>query len=258
MTNKTRGTAVAAQQNTQPSISHDQSFSLIASAIEKGQASIEVIERLVDLQDRQQAKKARADFYDAMSSFQSYLPLIRKQGEASFQTRNGGNMSYSFARLEDIDAAIRPELVNHGLSYRYETKSEQGRIEVTCIVTHRSGHSERATMASVADQSGNKNAIQQVGSTITYLQRYTLVAAFGLTTADSDRDGVEPEPQQPSDDGSEFLKILPDMIEQLYQKKRTPKELSDFIEKKTGVLLNGFQVLLLEKIESIFTTKQGE
>src|SRR5690606_10591416 len=39
------------------------------------------------------------------------------------------------------------------------------------------------------DGSGNKNAIQGIGSTSTYLQRYTLSAAFGLTTADEDDDG---------------------------------------------------------------------
>jgi hypothetical protein len=40
-----------------------------------------------------------------------------------------------------------------------------------------------------ADATGNKNPVQQIGSTVTYLQRYTLLAATGLATSDSDDDG---------------------------------------------------------------------
>lgn len=45
-------------------------------------------------------------------------------------------------------------------------------------------------MRAPSDLSGNKNAIQAIGSTTTYLMRYTLIAAFGLTTADEDNDGA--------------------------------------------------------------------
>ena len=44
-------------------------------------------------------------------------------------------------------------------------------------------------MESGLDTSGAKNDIQQKGSTQTYLQRYTLIGALGLTTADEDNDG---------------------------------------------------------------------
>jgi hypothetical protein len=37
-----------------------------------------------------------------------------------------------------------------------------------------------------ADQSGAKNSIQAIGSTISYLQRYTLKAALGLAAANDD------------------------------------------------------------------------
>src|SRR6185503_4639414 len=37
-----------------------------------------------------------------------------------------------------------------------------------------------------ADASGSKNAIQAIGSTLTYLQRYSLVQALGLAAAEDD------------------------------------------------------------------------
>ena len=41
-------------------------------------------------------------------------------------------------------------------------------------------------MSAGRDDSGNKNSIQAVGSTTTYLQRYTLKAALGLAASDDD------------------------------------------------------------------------
>ncbi|MNL48938.1 ERF superfamily protein [compost metagenome] len=43
-------------------------------------------------------------------------------------------------------------------------------------------------MQAMPDNSGKKNAIQQVASTITYLQRYTLLAATGVATKGQDDD----------------------------------------------------------------------
>ena len=54
---------------------------------------------------------------------------------------------------------------------------------MTCVLSHRDGHFEETTLTAGRDDSGKKNAIQQVGSTITYLQRYTLKAALGLAAA---------------------------------------------------------------------------
>ena len=54
-------------------------------------------------------------------------------------------------------------------------------------------------MTALADKTGSKNAVQAIGSTVTYLQRYTLIGALGITTADDDMDArinneiVDPE-----------------------------------------------------------------
>ena len=43
-------------------------------------------------------------------------------------------------------------------------------------------------MTGAPDTSGSKNSIQSRGSAVSYLQRYSLVGALGLTTADEDMD----------------------------------------------------------------------
>ena len=44
-------------------------------------------------------------------------------------------------------------------------------------------------MSASADTSGSKNSIQAIGSTVSYLERYTLYAILGLASADQDDDG---------------------------------------------------------------------
>jgi hypothetical protein len=59
-------------------------------------------------------------------------------------------------------------------------------VTVTCIVSHRDGHFEENTLCAGRDDSGNKNSIQAIGSTLTYLQRMTLKAALGLAVSNDD------------------------------------------------------------------------
>lgn len=59
-------------------------------------------------------------------------------------------------------------------------------VTVTCIISHRDGHFEENTLSAGRDESGNKNSIQAVGSTLTYLQRMTLKASLGLAASDDD------------------------------------------------------------------------
>ena len=66
---------------------------------------------------------------------------------------------------------------------------------MTCVISHRDGYSEETTLTAGNDESGNKNSIQAIGSAATYLQRYTLKLALGLSAAkDDDGRGSEGEP----------------------------------------------------------------
>jgi hypothetical protein len=56
---------------------------------------------------------------------------------------------------------------------------------------HRGGHSEEATKFYPADTSGSKNAIQAIGSSISYGKRYTASALLNLTSRKEDDDGAK-------------------------------------------------------------------
>jgi hypothetical protein len=141
---------------------------------------VETLERLMDLADRWEAKQAKSAFLKAMSVFQGKVPSILK-------TKKGHNNEY--APLPKITKTIQPLLEECGLSYRWSFDDVEGQIKCTCIVSHVDGHSITDCMTAEKDTSGNKSNIHAIGSTRTYLQRYTLIGALGLSTVDKDDDG---------------------------------------------------------------------
>ena len=163
---------------------------MIARAVANG-ASIEMIERLVSLKKDVEADEARKAFVSAMAAFKAVEIKIEKKKHVGFDAKNGGSRTdYFHATLDQVTAAVGPELAKVGLSYRWKTEQlEGGIIQVTCIVRHALGHFEETMLRGSPDQSGNKNNIQAVGSTVSYLSRYTLMSALGLASADMDDDG---------------------------------------------------------------------
>ena len=145
---------------------------------------IEKLEKLVAMQERFDAREARKAFYAALSIFQSEVPEIPKTEKVSF-----GETKYSYAPLGSIVKAISPALLANGLSYRWDFDTT-GEIVVSCVITHIEGHSETTTMSAPTDTSGSKNQVQSRASSITYLQRYTLIGALGLATANQDNDAA--------------------------------------------------------------------
>jgi hypothetical protein len=167
---------------------------MLNRAVAQG-AGIEVLEKLMALQERWESNQARKAFDEAMSSAKSEIPTITKNRQVGFESKKEGarNTSYRHEDLAEIARTVDPILSKYGLSYRFRTKNEPNQpITVTCIVSHRDGHCEENTLQAGRDDTGNKNSIQAVGSTITYLQRYTLKAALGLA-ASNDDDGKRSE-----------------------------------------------------------------
>lgn len=162
---------------------------LLALAVQQG-ADLDKLERLMALQERWEATEARKAFVAALGAFKADPPSLTKNKHVEFDTGRG-KTAYDHATLDHVSAAIGAGLTRHGLSHRWECEQlETGQIRVTCVLTHVLGHSERVAMQAPADQSGSKNVIQALGSTVTYLQRYTLLAATGMAVKGQDNDGA--------------------------------------------------------------------
>lgn len=163
---------------------------LLTLAVDKD-LDVEKLSKLMDLQRQWQAEQNRKAFFESFIEFQTECPDIRKTKGVAF--KENGPVTYHYAPLSDIVRQIKPVEKKHGFSHRWEFNDNKDEIKVTCLLTHRDGHTERTTMQSGVDNSPGKNSIQGRGSAIEYLKRYTLIGALGLSTTDSDVDGYSPE-----------------------------------------------------------------
>ena len=150
------------------------------------QATPEVLGRLMDLQERYEANEARKAYTAAMAAFKCEVPSVIPKDSLVDYATGKGRTRYTHATLGRISEKVTAILSRHGLSVSWETHQAQNAVSVTCHVTHAMGHRESTTLSGPPDDSGSKNRIQQIGSSVTYLQRYTMLAALGLATADQD------------------------------------------------------------------------
>lgn len=173
---------------------------------------IETLERLMVMQEKHDANLAKAAYYENLSLLQSEMPDFKRTKKVKYTSKDSGAVTeYNYTPLGDMIKALRPLLKKRGFSYQFKfTTTQNGLIKCDCISTHKAGHQEITSMEAVRDESGKKNNIQSIGSTRTYLQRYTLKAAFGIGSDEDDNDGRSaaapdpkkstiPEPQKKSD-----------------------------------------------------------
>lgn len=157
---------------------------MLNRALETG-ATAEVLEKFMALHERWSIGQARRAFDAAIADAKAEIKPVKKNRKVDFVTQKG-RTSYEYEDLAEIAKQIDPILAEHGLSYRYRSTQEGNRLSVTCIMSHRDGHSEETSLTASNDESGNKNSIQAIGSAITYLQRYTLKLALGIAASKDD------------------------------------------------------------------------
>lgn len=169
---------------------------ILNNAVDGG-ADVATLERLLSMQERWEASEARKAFYEAKAAAKAEIPTIYKNREG----HNGKRYADFFA----FTSAVDPILAKHGLSYSFRPHSGD-KITVTCVLFHRLGHTEESSLDAPPDTTGNKNAVQAIGSTVTYLQRYTLGAALGLAATDDD-DGRSSQEASPPISDEQLAKL---------------------------------------------------
>lgn len=178
---------LATRPETLPAAAAITPMEMLSRALERGMTGDD-LSQFMDLQQRWEADQARKAYVQAMAAFKSEPLRLTRDRTVSYS-----GTQYSHASLAQVVDAVVASLSKYGLSHRWETSQEGDNITVSCVITHELGHSERTTLSAGPDKSGSKNSIQAIGSTVTYLQRYTLMAATGLAAHDMDDDGRSAE-----------------------------------------------------------------
>lgn len=178
---------------------------IVSAALATG--NVEMYREAVALMKDLDAFAAKKAFANALADAKAELPILKKNRLVDFANRSGDRTTYRHEDLAEVVSTVVPILSKFGLSHRYRLSGKPGEpVTVTCILSHRDGYAEENELSAGADQSGGKNAIQAVKSTVTYLERITLIASLGLA-AGNDDDGraseQSNEPEAPSvPDGS--------------------------------------------------------
>ena len=152
---------------------------------------IEKLEKLMEMQERWEAREAKKLFIQAMTKFRNECPAIIKNRAVDF-TSSKGRTNYSYAGLPETIEQIKKLMQSCGLSHTWKIPQQTPElITVACHLCHIAGHEESTSLSGPPDGTGNKSALKAIGSTVTHLERYTLFAILGLASAE-DNDGGEP------------------------------------------------------------------
>lgn len=167
---------------------------LLRKAVDRG-ASVEELDKLITLADRLRAIDAHQAFTAAMVEFKKNPPTIEKTRNATVSSKREGardaNYAYKYANLADVCNGIVRQLAALGITHKHTFHQEGASITIKCTLTHLMGHSDSAQLTAHGDTSGGKNSLQGLGSTVTFLERYTLLGVCGLALDDElDDDGA--------------------------------------------------------------------
>ncbi len=155
-------------------------MSVIARAAADDTCNVEKMERLFALKERMDAQERERLFADALARIQAAAPRI---------TQHGRTDKAKFAKLEDIDFAMRPLMADEGFSLSFDTELVDGKVLMIGRLSHRAGHSEEKRLALPIDNGPGRNSIQAMGSTVSYGRRYLTKMFFNIIEVGEDNDG---------------------------------------------------------------------
>jgi hypothetical protein len=150
---------------------------------------IEKLEQLFALQVKWEENEAKKAFHEAMAAFKTESIDILKNKRVYYKPEGKAATEYNHAELGQIVNTVVPLLAKHGLSNGWELSQPEGKVKVTCTITHKMGFCKSTALESPPDTSGGKNSIQAISSAVSYLERYTFLAVTGLSSRDQDDDG---------------------------------------------------------------------
>lgn len=149
-------------------------------------ASIETLERMIALRDKEQNAQAEREFNIAFAAAQKDMPAIPKRGKG---------YTNDYALWEDVNKSIIKILSKNEMSISYTSDfSDAAAVLVTATLRHGGGHSISGQFYSPIESPVNKNGkesmnkAQQRGSAMSYGKRYATINLLSLTTHGEDDD----------------------------------------------------------------------
>lgn len=174
--NQERQVTLAAQQD-------NSIMAVISRAATDPSCDIDKLERLMALKERMDSRDAETAFNASMAQMQIDMPTVAEGG----LNKHTGN---AYATIDDINRVIKPVMQKHGFAVTFKVVHVKEGVSVTGILVHAAGHREETTLLLPTDLGAGRNAVQAVGSSVTYAKRYVMCALLNISTGDApDDDG---------------------------------------------------------------------
>lgn len=185
-------------------------------------SDIAKLEKMLEMKERHDASQAKAAFDAAFSRASAEFPDVPLNGMNDHTKK-------PYALLKDIIKCTRPVLARHGLALSFATEVDKEFVIVTAELSHEAGHTKRNSIPLPRDAGAGRNAVQAVGSSQTYGQRYTAQAILGLSLGDDVEDdgnssGVRNNGDQNTAGGSPRTASWEQTILQELPEDASPKE----------------------------------
>lgn len=189
-------TDLAASQSIQDSGSRSL-LNFIGQALTDPAVDVQKLEALLRMQREVIADDAKTIFNQAYARLMQVMPRITKKGVVEYPVNKNDpdgpkKKAFNYAKWEDVDAAIRPLLLEHGFSLSFNTSQRQGDgggLIVMGELLHIAGHSKTASMALPLDTSGGKSSLQGYASSTSFGSRYVAKMLLNLVFEGEDDDG---------------------------------------------------------------------
>ena len=121
---------------------------------------------------------------DSIENISVALSALQSEVKDTFKGKKG--YGYNYATLDAILKDNRPLLAKHGLAFtQSEEFNEAGTMQIVKgLLTHSSGEWIETTSMAPFQQLKGMNYFQSAGAGFTYLRRYNLSAAIGISSDD--------------------------------------------------------------------------
>ncbi len=140
---------------------------------------------------------------EAKVQAQKAFPRITKSERASFKSKKGFDISYSYSTLPNLLDQTRPALSDNGLGLFHLIDEDEKGTYLEVILAHTSGEfiSSRKNLGTFSDP-------QAFGSALTYYRRYLSEALLGVASQDDD-DGTQASRASQDDDNGMPVEVSP-------------------------------------------------
>ena len=202
------------------------------------------LDHLLQVKERWDAAEAKKAYVTAVAQFKTESVVVKKD-------KKNAQYNSMYTSIGNLVNVLSAALSKYGLSARWDLDQSNG-IKVTCILTHVQGHSESTSMSGPADNSGAKNPLQQIKSTVTYLRIATLEAITGTASKEGaldddggDKSGLMDEAVRLDFEAAIDAAADTDGLERVWKeavascKKNAPKDIESYNSLKAKVTAKG-------------------